>query len=222
VTPARDRVDVVVIGSGAAGAALTWSLAHHGAKVVCLEQGDWVRADQMASGRTDFETAQRRGPDTLFPSIRKRPEDYPIVTEGGLRPDQVLMFNGVGGTTVHWEGHFPRMHPSDFRVRSLDGVAADWPIRYEDLERYYDLNDRHIGVSGLAGDPAQPPRAARPTPPCPSARAGARSRAGSSSAGTGGLPTTRSSRATTTDGRPATSAAGATSAARGGRVPRRT
>ena len=127
MSPAVERADVVVIGSGAAGAALTWSLANHGAKVVCLEQGDWATADHMASGRTDFETSQRRGPDSLFPSVRQRPEDYPIVTEGGLRPDQVLMFNGVGGTTVHWEGHFPRMHPSDFRVRSLDGVADDWP-----------------------------------------------------------------------------------------------
>ena len=167
MSPALERADVVVIGSGAAGAALTWSLAQNGAKVVCLEQGDWARADRMASGRTDFETSQRRGPDSLFPSVRQRPEDYPVVTEGGLRPDQVLMFNGVGGTTVHWEGHFPRMHPSDFRVRSLDGVADDWPIRYEDLERYYDLNDRHIGVSGRAGDPASPPRAERPTPPLP-------------------------------------------------------
>jgi len=167
VSPASERADVVVIGSGAAGAALTWSLAQNGAKVVCLEQGDWVKRDLMASGRTDFETSQRRGPDSLFPSVRQRPEDYPVVTEGGLRPDQVLMFNGVGGTTVHWEGHFPRMHPSDFRVRSLDGVADDWPLRYEDLERYYDLNDRHIGVSGRAGDPANPPRAERPTPPLP-------------------------------------------------------
>jgi choline dehydrogenase-like flavoprotein len=152
VSPAPERADVVVIGSGAAGAALTWSLAQHGARVVCLEQGDWTSPARMASRRTDFEISLRRGPDTLFPSIRQRAEDYPIVTEGGLRPDQVLMFNGVGGTTVHWEGHFPRMHPSDFRVQSLDGVADDWPIRYEDLERYYDLNDRHIGVSGLAGD----------------------------------------------------------------------
>ena len=37
-----ENPDVVVIGAGAAGAALTWRLSEHGAKVVCLEQGDWV------------------------------------------------------------------------------------------------------------------------------------------------------------------------------------
>ena len=51
--------------------------------------------------------------------------------------------------TAHW----PRMHPSDFRVRSLDGVADDWPIDYWTLEPFYDENDRMMGVSGLAGDP---------------------------------------------------------------------
>ena len=35
-------VDVLVIGAGASGAALTWSLSQAGIKVVCLEQGGWV------------------------------------------------------------------------------------------------------------------------------------------------------------------------------------
>ena len=45
------------------------------------------------------------------------------------------------------------MHPSDFRVRSLDGVADDWPIDYWTLEPFFAENDRMMGVSGLAGDP---------------------------------------------------------------------
>src|SRR5262249_33663883 len=81
-------------------------------------------------------------------------------------------FNAVGGSTIHWSGHFPRYHPSDFRVRTLDGVADDWPLSYAELEPYYDLNDREIGVSGLAGDPAYPPKPERPTPPLPIATFG--------------------------------------------------
>ena len=82
------------------------------------------------------------------------------------------MFNAVGGTTIHWQGHFTRFHPSDFRVRSLDGVADDWPISYNELEPYYDLNDQMIGVSGLNGDPANPPRSPRQTPPLPFGKMG--------------------------------------------------
>jgi cation diffusion facilitator CzcD-associated flavoprotein CzcO len=35
-----DRTDVLVIGAGAAGAAVAWMLARAGIGVVCLEQGD--------------------------------------------------------------------------------------------------------------------------------------------------------------------------------------
>jgi choline dehydrogenase-like flavoprotein len=51
------------------------------------------------------------------------------------------------------------MHPSDFRVKTLDGVADDWPISYKTLEPYYALNDKMMGVASLSGDPAYPPKA---------------------------------------------------------------
>ncbi len=163
---AEERADVLVIGSGAAGAAVAWRLAELGAKVVCLEQGDWVKIGDYPSARPNYEIQLRRGLFHTSPNVRRRPEDYPVVEAGG-HPPQVMMFNAVGGSTIHWANHFPRFHPSDFRVKSLDGVANDWPIRYEDLDPYYDLNDRMMGVSGLAGDPANPPRSPRPTPPLP-------------------------------------------------------
>lgn len=163
---AQDRADVLVIGSGAAGGALSWRLAELGARVVCLEQGGWVDPLTMGSTQRDYEINLVRGAWNFDPNVRQRPEDYPV-TRGGENPVDVSMFNAVGGTTIHWQGHFPRFHPSDFRVWSLDGVADDWPISYKDLAPYYDLNDRMMGVSGLAGDPANPPRPPRPTPPLP-------------------------------------------------------
>ena len=56
-------------------------------------------------------------------------------------------------------------------MRQLDGVAADWPIDYTTLEPFYDVNDKMMGVSGLAGDPAYPPKTA-PMPPIPLGRSG--------------------------------------------------
>ena len=99
------------------------------------------------------------------PNVRQLPEDYPV--NNAASDYTPLMYNAVGGSTIHWSAHFPRFHPSDFRVRSLDGVADDWPLDYDELEPYYDLNDRMIGVSGLAGDPSHPPRSPRQTPPLP-------------------------------------------------------
>ena len=89
------------------------------------------------------------------PNVRKRACDYPINEEES--PISILNFNGVGGSTILYAAHFPRFHPSDFAVKSLDGVADDWPIGYQDLEPYFAENDRNIGVAGLAGDPAYPP-----------------------------------------------------------------
>ena len=92
---AADVADAVVVGSGAAGAALTWRLAEHGAKVVCLEQGDWISRDALPSTRREVETFLRRGPSSFSPNTRHLPQDYPVSTVG-ISPAQMVMFNGVG------------------------------------------------------------------------------------------------------------------------------
>lgn len=162
MTAADATADVVIVGAGASGAAVAWSLAKAGIQVVCLEQGGWIQADDYAHGKDDWEL-HRQTDFSPEPNERRRPEDYPLnVEETPILP---LMFNAVGGSTIHWSGHFPRFRPSDFRVKTLDGVAADWPLTYWDLEPFYEQNDAAIGVMGLAGDPANPPRRPRSSPP---------------------------------------------------------
>src|SRR6185503_12867097 len=61
----------------------------------------------------------------------------------------------VGGGTVHMSGFFFRMHPDDFRLRTLHGAPkgstlADWPITYDELAPFYDEIEKRIGVSGDA------------------------------------------------------------------------
>ncbi|UCE87729.1 MAG: GMC family oxidoreductase, partial [Deltaproteobacteria bacterium] len=156
----EETVDVLIVGAGAAGAALAWSLAETRMKIVCLEQGDWMNPAEYPTTRNDWEL-QRFGAFGLSPNARGRPEDYPI--NDAESPISVSNFNAVGGSTILYAAHFPRFHPSDFRVRTLDGVADDWPIDYATLEPYYAENDRRMGVAGLAGDPAYPPK----EPPLP-------------------------------------------------------
>ena len=57
-------------------------------------------------------------------------------------------------------------------MRSLDGVADDWPISYAELAPWYDEADRQFGASGLAGDPAYPDRPDYPLPPLPVGKGG--------------------------------------------------
>jgi len=159
----NEPVDVLIIGAGASGAALAWSLSETRMRIVCLEQGDWMNPAEYPSTRGDWEMAQF-GAYGLSPNGRGRREDYPINDEAS--PIKISNFNAVGGSTILYAAHFPRMHPSDFRVKTLDGVADDWPIDYETLEPWYDLNARMMGVAGLAGDPAYPPKEL-PLPPVP-------------------------------------------------------
>ena len=42
-------VDVLIIGAGASGAAVAWSLAETRMKILCLEQGDWIKSSEFPS-----------------------------------------------------------------------------------------------------------------------------------------------------------------------------
>jgi choline dehydrogenase-like flavoprotein len=86
----------------------------------------------------------------------------------------IINFNGVGGGTILFNAIWIRMLASNFRTRTLDGVADDWPIGYDDLLPFYERTDREVGVSGLGGNPAYPPGADPPLPPLPMTPAGLR------------------------------------------------
>ena len=163
-----DPVDVLIIGAGASGAAVAWSLAETRMRIVCMEQGDWTNPSEYPTNFPDWEQRLTER-DHIDPNVRARPTDYPINNDES--PISVVNFNGVGGGTILYAAHFPRLHPSDFRVKSLDGVAEDWPVDYDTLEPYFSENDRMMGVSGLAGDPSYPPKQP-PLPPLPLGRVG--------------------------------------------------
>src|SRR6516162_102838 len=162
-------VDVLIIGAGASGAAVAWSLAETKMHILCLEQGDWMKSSEYP-GTARYWEARQFDDFHISPNRRKCDTDYPINDAGS--PIKIANFNGVGGGTVLYAGHFPRRHPSDFRVRTLDGVADDWPIDYATLEPFYAENDRIMGVSGLVGDPAYPPHEPM-MPPLPLGKSGA-------------------------------------------------
>jgi choline dehydrogenase-like flavoprotein len=168
--PTDDMVDVLIIGAGASGAVVAASLAETRMKILCLEQGDWIKSNEFPANGRDWE-ARRYADFDLSPNRRMRDTDYPVNDDNSIM--KIANFNGVGGGTIMFTAHYPRMHPSDFRVRTLDGVADDWPIDYWMLEPYFAENDRVTGVAGLAGDPAYPLH--EPTmPPVPLGKSGTR------------------------------------------------
>src|SRR5450755_2841682 len=54
-TRMNDPVDVLIIGAGASGAAVAWSLAETKMHILCLEQGGWMNPAQYPSAGRDRE-----------------------------------------------------------------------------------------------------------------------------------------------------------------------
>ena len=155
--------DVTIIGAGPSGAIAAQVLAKAGMSVVCLEQGEYPNYASIKFDEPGFELRK----DLNFgfnPNRRKMPSDYPInVDESDINP---LMWNGVGGGTVIYAGAWNRFQPSNFKVRTLDGVGADWPLSYDDLAPFYERVELQLAVHGVGGDPAYP-HFDPPLPPLP-------------------------------------------------------
>jgi choline dehydrogenase-like flavoprotein len=140
----REEVDIVIVGAGAGGLTLAQRLARAGWRIVILEKGpfwdpdrDWVSDEAGSHGI--YWTDKR------------------II--GGSDPIEMGKNNsgvGVGGSMTHFAGYVPRLHPSDFEVRTRDGVAVDWPISYQELRASFERVERELPVSGQDwpwGDP---------------------------------------------------------------------
>ena len=50
-----ETVDVLIVGAGAAGAALAWSLSDTRMNILCLEQGDWMDPSKYPAAGKDWE-----------------------------------------------------------------------------------------------------------------------------------------------------------------------
>lgn len=139
--PTSEPVDFCIVGTGAGGAVLAQRLARYGFSVVCLEAGTWMDSEN------DMVSDESGARPLYWNDLRITGGNEPLLLGANNSG------KAVGGSTVHYAAFCPRLHPSDFRVRSLDGVADDWPISYEDLEPYYEQMEREYPVAGPARFP---------------------------------------------------------------------
>lgn len=148
--------DVCVIGSGAGAGPVIWRLTRAGYSVVVLEKGPWFKRedfskDELACCRRSHYTPKLRDEQHVL----EEPDPA-----GGWRATPTSeskrdFWNGnmVGGSSNLMSGYFHRLKPQDFRLLSEFGPIhganlSDWPIGYDDLEPYYTLVERVVGVSG--------------------------------------------------------------------------
>jgi len=167
-----EEADIVIIGSGIAGAICAWRLAGSGRRVLVLEAGPRIAradvAEKFASAhRYDFSWAYPNPPTAPRPDWGEGADRY--ISQDG--PDFVAFeyLRVVGGTTWHWGAACDRFLPSDFQLRSQHGVGADWPFGYDEIEPYYAEIERELGVSGsIHAHKGSPRSTALPMPEMPS------------------------------------------------------
>tara|TARA_B100000959_G_C14962045_1_gene616179 strand:- start:336 stop:1901 length:1566 start_codon:yes stop_codon:yes gene_type:complete len=147
------ETEILIIGAGASGLAAAWNLSKSRFKIYCFDQGAIINNKEFSLQHKNWEQLIQKKYNHN-PNIRKMTSDYPIDNKNS--PIHISNFNSIGGSTILYSGHFLRFHPSDFKVKTLDNIACDWPINYQELEKYYELNEKNMKIAGLTGDKAYP------------------------------------------------------------------
>jgi choline dehydrogenase-like flavoprotein len=149
----REPVDLLIVGAGAGGVTLAQRLARAGWHCVILEKGPFWDPDR------DWVSDEAGSHPIYWTDKRIIGGDDPV--KMGKNNSGV----GVGGSMTHFAGYTPRFHPSDFEVRTRDGVGVDWPISYTDLKRSFERVELELPVAGQDwpwGDPHTYPHSAHP------------------------------------------------------------
>ncbi|WP_372729280.1 GMC family oxidoreductase [Nocardioides sp.] len=209
MTPNRkpERVEAVIIGAGASGAAAAKVLTERGMRVVALEKGPWRTKESFGGDELANVNRYNLWPDPILNPRTSRSSAADEAEVDLFCPVPQM----VGGGTVHWQGWLPRFTPNDFRLRSIAGelpgtTLADWPIGYDELEPYYDRVEWAFGVSGHAGaNKYEGPRTrGYPCPPMPQSRYAQKFHEGCEKLGWNSFPTPQAALSQPFNGRPAT------------------
>ena len=147
--------DVVVIGSGASGGAVAYTLCKAGYKVAMLEKGRLLKRDEFSKDELAYCRRDLVTPNLFdeYHTIEEKIDGKWVATPTYESGWSFWNGNIVGGSSNLMSGMLHRLHPDDFRLKSKYGEIkganiVDWPITYEELEPYYDLTEELVGISG--------------------------------------------------------------------------
>ena len=161
------QFDAIVVGSGISGGWVAKELCERGLKVLMLERGPNI---EHGDDYSHEEAGRLRWRDDQIPEAERKlhypyyeavsyamfnsnkkfwasDHDYPYEQAEG-KPYRWIRGYHLGGRSLTWARQSYRWAPDDFMSNLKDGHGVDWPIRYEDLEPWYDHVEAFVGVSG--------------------------------------------------------------------------
>lgn len=160
----QNTYDAIVIGSGISGGWAAKELTEKGLKVLMLERGRNIEhiKDYVNATKESWEFPHRgaRTQEMIqdYPVLKR---DYPLnetvldlwVKDKECPYTEVKRFDWyrgyhVGGRSLMWGRQSYRWSKWDFEANAKDGIAVDWPIRYDELAPWYSYAEKFAGIQG--------------------------------------------------------------------------
>lgn len=169
MTPGENTTDfdIIVIGSGMSGGWVAKEMCERGFKTIVLDRGTPL---EHGAGYTTENSAPWDMPNRGMVGKEEAARDYdhvrncyafseytkhnfikdsehPFTVKDDKRFDWIRSAH-VGGKSLLWHRHSYRLSDMDFEANKMDGHGCDWPIRYNDLAKWYDYVETFAGISG--------------------------------------------------------------------------
>jgi choline dehydrogenase-like flavoprotein len=161
---ADNEFDAIVVGSGISGGWAAKELTEKGLKTILLERGmniehikDYTSANKEAWDYPHRGTRTREMVKN-YPVLKR---DYPLnernldwwASDKDSPYTEIKRFDWfrgyhVGGRSLLWGRQSYRWSDMYFEENAKQGIAIDWPVRYKDIEPWYDYVEKIAGVSG--------------------------------------------------------------------------
>jgi len=155
----------IVVGTGISGGWAAKELCENGLKTLVLERGRMIKHiedyptanldpwDLTNGGTPSRETKTRKFKQHRTGYVTNEARQHFFVDDlkhpynEDRRFDWIRGYH-VGGRSLTWGRQSYRLSDIDFEANKKEGIAVDWPVRYKDIEPWYDHVEEFIGVSG--------------------------------------------------------------------------
>ncbi len=164
---ANTEFDAIVIGSGISGGYAAMELCKKGYKTLVLERGRDVSHGDYPTAHDDVwdlphrDKVPQKEIEEHYPKQNRlnwwvtqankhwinKDDEYPYQEDERF---DWIRGHHVGGRSIMWGRHCYRWSDIDFEANKKEGIAIDWPIRYKDIEPWYDYVEPFVGIAGQA------------------------------------------------------------------------
>jgi len=160
----KNTYQAIVVGTGISGGWAAKELTEKGLKTLVLERGRMVKHpdyptatkdpwDFENGGRPTQEDLKKQGVQARTGYTVSQSTKHWFVNDLENPYTEVNRFDWmrgyhVGGRSLMWGRQSYRFSELDFEANAKDGIAIDWPVRYNELAPWYDYVEQFIGVSG--------------------------------------------------------------------------